>query len=1042
MKLAKFSVEHSLFVNLLSAFLVIAGLVSMFTLRREAFPEVSYDVVSVGTIYKGASAEEVERLLTTPLEKELKEVDDIKEMSSMSREGFSSISLEMLPGVKNTRKVIDDIQTAVDRAVDLPDGTEEPLVTEITTKHIPAIIVSLSGNLSERKLQEQAEQLEDLLIDIDGVASVKRRGFRDREFWVEPDLEKMRLWHVSIEEIMQALNKRNIGIPGGKLKTQINEFSVKTTGEFYTKEEIKNVIIRANDVGNFLKVGDIANIRDTFEEENTINKTGGTRSVSLIIVKREKGDAIDIVNNVKRIKNEFISSAPKELKINTVYDLSFYIKRRLNVLRTNGLIAFIFVVASLLVFLHPIPALFTSLGIPIAMLTTFFVMMLSGLSINLISMFGLIIVLGMVVDDGIIISENVYRYIESGMPPREAAIKGTTEVIAPVTATILTSLAAFSPLLFMSGLMGKFMWAIPLVVCIALGASMIEAFVILPSHLADFARPISKNHKGESLSKKETKWFKILHDKYLFILNKALNHKYKVTLGMFILFIVCIILVMKVIPFMMFTGRGVEQFMIRAEAKIGMPLETTNEMIAPVEDMVSKIPQEYLDAFETQIGTLREERGHDPFVRSGGHLAQINVYLTPSQYRKKTAGEIVDGMRAELEILKEETGFEKLYFRTFKEGPPTGKPIYARIRGEDYPVILEIRDKMKAYLNNLKGVSDITDSYDLGNREFRIVVDQEAAAKSFLSIGEVAASVRNIFQGGVATSIKPTKAAEEINVLVRLPEEQRNSLDVFDNLVIPNKFGNLIPLNAIASIEETQGLRSIQHLEGKRMVSASAEVDNKNVTSAKANALLQREFKNTSIENPGYTIKYGGEAEETAESMMNLLKAFFLAILLIFLILATLFNSLVQPFMIISTIPLGGIGVVLAFLLHSEPLSFLAVLGVVGLAGIVVNDSIVLVDFINKLRKSGVDRRHSIVQAGSLRLRPVILTTITTVAGLSTVAYGIGGSDPFLKPMALAISWGLLFATVLTLIYIPCIYAILDDISHKFSRHSAVPSSK
>ena len=1041
MKIAKFSVEHSLFVNLLSAFLVIAGLVSMFTLRREAFPEVSYDVVSVSTIYRGASAEEVERLVTTPLEKELKEVDDIEEMSSASREGLSSISLKFSPDVKNTRKVVDDIQTAVDRAVDLPGGTEEPLVTEITTKHIPAIIVSLSGKLPERELQAQAEQLEDLLIDIDGVASVKRRGFRDREFWVEPDLEKMKTWHASIEEIMQALNKRNIGIPGGKLKTETNEFSIKTTGEFYTKKEIADVIIRANDAGNFLKVGDIANIRDTFEEEDIINKTGGTRSVSLVIVKREKGDAIDIVNNVRRIKDEFLVNAPKELKVGTVYDLSFYIKRRLNVLRSNGIIAFIFVIAILLVFLHPIPAVFTALGIPIAMLTTFFVMMLSGLSINLISMFGLVIVLGMVVDDGIIISENVYRYIEGGMLPREAAIKGTSEVIAPVTATILTSLAAFSPLLFMSGLMGKFMWAIPLVVCIALGASMIEAFIILPSHLADFARPISKNHKGQSLSKKETKWFKILHDKYLLLLNKVLNHKYKVTLGILGLFVACIILAMKVIPFTMFTGRGVEQFMIRAEAKVGTPLEITNQMIVPVEDMVSKIPQKYLDAFETQIGTLREERGYDPFVRTGSHLAQINVYLTPSQHRKKTANEIVDELRPELEKLEETAGFEKLYFRTFKEGPPTGKPIYARIRGEDYPVILEIRDKMKAYLNNLRGVSDITDSYDLGNREFRIVVDQEKAAKSYLSIGEVAASVRNVFQGGVATSIKPTKAEEEIDVLVRLPEEQRNNLDVFDNLVIPNQFGSLIPLSAIASIEETQGLRSIQHLEGKRVVSVSAEVG-KNITSNKANALLQREFKDVSVDHPGYAIKYGGEAEETAKSMMNLLKAFFLALLLIFLILATLFNSLVQPFMIISTIPLGGIGVVLAFLLHKEPLSFLAVLGVVGLSGIVVNDSIVLVDFINKLRKSGVDRRHSIIQAGSLRLRPVILTTITTVTGLSTVAYGIGGSDPFLKPMALAISWGLLFATVLTLIYIPCVYAILDDISHKFSRHPKVSPSK
>jgi multidrug efflux pump subunit AcrB len=1030
--LARFSVQHSLFVNLLSVFLIIAGLFSMFHLRREAFPEVSYDVVNISTIYKGATPEEVERLVTTPLEKELKEVDNIDEMSSVSSEGFSTIVMKMNPDVRDKRKVVDDIQKAVDQVTDLPEDSEEPVVTEITSKEIPIIIVSLSGNLSELKLQNYAEDLEDELIDIDGVASVKRRGFRDREFWVQPDLEKMKEYYVSLDEIVVALKRRNIGLPAGKIETQNDVFNVKTTGEFYTKQEIENVVIRSNTEGNWLKIKDIATVVDTFEEENIINKTEKTRAISLVVIKREKGDAIEIVKDTNRAIEQFKISSPSELNIKTFYDLSFYIKRRLNVLRSNGMFAIMFVVGILFLFLHPRPALLTTLGIPIAMLTTFWVMDLSGMSINLISMFGLIVVLGMLVDDGIIISENVYRYVEAGMSPKQAAIKGASEVIAPVFATVLTTLAAFSPLIFMTGLIGKFIKQIPLVVCIALGASLIEAFIILPSHLADFTRPITHN-SGETKTK--ALWLKKIIRKYEIILLKALRNRYKVCLGIFLLFATAIIVAKFFMPFILFSARGVEQFMIRAESEVGTPLSKMNELVRPVEDLVASMPKEYVDTYETQVGILEEERGFDPDVRRGSNLAQVNVYLTPSQTRRKTAQEIVDEYRPKLKEIK---GLKKLYFREFKEGPPVGKPIYLRIRGEDYDVINNIVSRIKDYLYSLKGVRGITDSYDLGDKEFHVIIDEEAASSAYLSIGQIASSVRNAFEGIVATSIKPTKAEEEIDVRVRLPDYQRNKLNIFDNLVIANSFGKLIPLKTIASIEETQGLRSVRHLDGRRCVALSAEVDNKRMTSTRANQLIKQKFKNISTDNPGYTIRYGGEEEETRESMHSLFSAFLLAFFLIFLILATQFNSLIQPFVVMLTIPFGLIGVIFALLIHREAVSFFAILGVIGLTGVVVNDSIVLMDFINKLRAQRVSRRKSIIEAGKIRFRPVILTTFTTVAGISTVAYGIGGRDPFLQPMALTITWGLIFATGLTLIIIPCIYAIIDDLTEKFFHRPTV----
>lgn len=1038
MKLAEFSVKNTLFVNLLSVFIIIAGTISMFELRREAFPEVSFDTVTVQTFYRGGSPEEVEKLVTTPLEKEIKDVDNIKDIYSSSTTGSSMIILEMNDDVKDKDKVYNDIQKAVDRVVDLPEGvTDRPIVTEITSKQIPVIKVAVSGDVDEFELRKWADELKENLEVIDGVASVRRQGWRDEQFWVEPDLKKMELYHVSFNEIMAALDQQNVTIPGGKIRSDGREFMVKTKGEFYTAPEIADTVIRANEAGNWLKIKDIAYVRHTFEDETETSRVGSSRAITLVVIKRESGDAINIVNSVKKTIAEFEFKAPKTTKVTTFYDLSYYIKRRLNVLKNNGFIAIFLVVGILFLFLHRIPAIMTSLGIPIAMLATFYVMNLLGLTINLITMFGLIVVLGMLVDDGIIISENVFRYIEDGMTPKEAAIKGVSEVIAPVTATVLTSIAAFSPLIFMSGLLGRFMSNIPIIVIIALSASLLEAFIILPAHLADFCKPLTKAEQEKI--KHESHWFQVLRDKYLRILKSALQNRYKVFFGVLMTFVAAILVAVFFMPFILFSSRGVEQFNVRAEAPAGTSLEQMKEYMVPIEEFISKIPPKHLDAYETTVGSVSEERGFDPDAQAGSNLAQMTIYLTPSQGRDKSAGEIIDDLRPGLEELhKKIPGLTKLFFRKHQEGPPVGKAVDVRIRGEDYSIILKIVEEVEDYLKTLKGIKDVSDSYDYGSEEFHVMVDNNKAASAYLTIGQIASSIRFAIEGGIATTIKPTKAEEEIEVLVRLPEPQRDTLQVFNNLLIANKFGDLVPLRKISSLERYQGLRSITHLDGKRYVSVSAEVDNKQMTSAKANELLERKFKDIPKRYPGYSLRFSGEREESVKSIRSLVAAFWIAFLLIFLILATQFNSLIQPFVVMLTIPFGMIGVIFAFLLHGEPMSFLAIIGLVGLTGVVVNDSIVFVDFINKLRSEGMSRRDSIIETGRLRLRPIILTTVTTIAGLSTVAYGIGGSDPFLKPMALAISWGLFFSTALTLIVMPCIYAIIDDITVKIKHRGTV----
>ncbi|MFQ5681146.1 MAG: efflux RND transporter permease subunit [Candidatus Omnitrophota bacterium] len=1042
-KIAQFSLNHSLFVNLVSLFLVVAGVASVFHLRREAFPEVSYDLARVDTEYKGAAAQEVERLVTTPLEKELKQVDDIDEMSSVSRRGLSTIVLKLNPDARERRRIIDDIQSAVDRVVDLPEDSETPLVTEITSNKIPVLVVSLTGNLSEARLQGYARRLEDIILDIPGVAAVERSGWRKRQLQVEADLAKIKDYHVSLEEIMRALKQRNVALPAGSIRSPRGEFILRGGEEFHNKEEIANTVIRANDAGNLLRVRDVAVVRDYFEDEDVLYKTEGKRAISLTIMKRKSADTISVVDKVRLEVKQFLAdAADKDLKARSFYDMSFYVRRRLKVLFSNGVIAFFLVCLILLFFLRPGFAFWTAAGVLIALLSTFWVMNAAGMSINLITMLGLILVLGMLVDDGIIISENVYRYREKGLSSRQAAIAGAAEVAAPVFATVCTTIAAFIPLMFVSGLLGRFIRNIPVVVAMALAASLLEAFVILPAHLADFGGGVkSGDARLKGLYRAGEAWFGRLRDVYLRVLHWALNRRYVVVGGAFILFFVCIVAARLGMRFVLFPGNGVEQFMIRAQADVGASIYRTDKMLAPVEDFVARIPSRYLDTFETEVGAHRERRSYDPQMSLGGHLAQITVYLTPSQ-RRESAQEIIRRLRPQLEEIKKESGFRRLYFQQSNEGPPVGKPVYVRIQGEDYSRMRLIAEEIKAYLSRLDGLSAITDDYELDDKHLDVVVDDALAGKAYVSVGDVALSLRNAFYGGVATSVKPQRAEDETDVLVRLPRQQRDVMSVFDNLVVANRRGDLIPLKDIARIQQVQRLRSVRHLDGRRAVSVSAEVDNRKITSAKVNRLLEARFSYVPHRYPGYTIKYSGENEETGKSISSLLQAFLLAFLLIFLILATQFNSLVQPLMVMLAIPLGLIGVIIAFFVHGQPLSFFALLGLAGLAGVVVNDSIVLVDFINRLRRSGVGKNESILRGAGLRLRPVILTTITTVAGIGTVAYGIGGSDPFLKPMALAVTWGLLFATALTLIIIPCVYAIVDDLKKRcFLRGGLVVNS-
>ncbi len=1095
----EYFLEKNVFINLLSAIILLVGGYKALTINREAFPNINFDIVTITTLYPGASPAEVEKLITKPIEDNLKAVDGIKETRSGSIENRSGIIVTIDPNVKNTQKVVDDIKSAVDRTEDLPEDAKKPIVQEITSARTPVIEIDLgireiNGRplLTAKEFHKKAKELEDILLDIPEVGRVVKKGYLDTEMHIDLNPLAMSSLNLSPLQVVNALKLKNINLPGGTLEEKGKESAIRTVGEFNTEEEIGNVYVRANDAGRAIRVKDIANVKEDFADKDYIEKVNGLYAIGLVVIKKEKADAIRLVNEVKKVTEEFKQKNESSLTIAYVNDISKFIRRRLEVLISNGIQGFILVVASLFLFLGWRIALMVALGLPLAITMSFIAMDYFGFTLNLISMMGLIIVLGMLVDDAIVISENIYRYIEQGLPIKEACVRGTVEVVAPVTATITTTCAAFGPMLFMTGIFGKFVFSIPAVVIIALVSSLLEGIFILPSHVYD----INKNYVHKPSEHNEGKLYVWIRDKfYRPVLSFALRHTRRTILFFTLFFFFTIALAVVFGRFKLFPG-GIETFIIKISAPVGYSLEETEKFAKVIEKELMSFPKEEVENFVTRIGITQKDP-NDPFTKRGKNYGMLMVYLTPDASRKRSTEEIINDLRnrtiwmlseealraiREREAILEKSKKEReskplvkafltlkkwihpevaetkiefsvpeeykdlkgkltvLDFEKIQGGPPVGKPVALEIRGDDFTTLREIAANFKEIMSKVNGVIDIGDDYYEGKDEIRITVDEALAAQAGISVQQIALTINSAYQGAVATTIK--RPDGEVDVRVRFPREYRQSINSLEKLYVNNLQGNLIPISRLIKIEKGPGIAAINHLDGKRLITATANLDDLVTEPRKANMEIKKLAGNLMDNYPGYRVRYGGENKDTEEALASLGRAFLVAFLIIFMILASLFRSFIQPIIVMSTIPLAFMGVSIAFVTHGEYFSFLSFIGMVGLAGVVVNDSIVLVDFANqlKLQNPHISSYELLMQTGLIRLRPVLLTTLTTVLGIFPTAYGIGGSDPFVKPLALAIAWGLIFATSLTLVLIPVLYKLTYDtylwISYKiFKKH-------
>lgn len=1033
--IVRFFAKEHLLGNLLTILILLLGINSLVTIKRDIWPDVHFNITTVQAFLGGASPEQIEKLLVNPIESSLKEIDGLKKVFSTSTESQAIIVTQIDDKAKDPEKINSDLKRAIDSITEFPSEVERPLVTEVEVSQTPVIEVTIGGDEDPIKIQDTAKLIADELSSIPAVAKVTKVGYRKKEYLVSPDLKKLAKKQVSLSDLILSIKNRNISVPGGSAKIGNGmETLVRTEAQLSDTKELEESYIFANSAGYGTQIKDVAKVIESLAKPERLYHANGQRSLNLVVTKKKNGDALELVQLVREKVEKLKYKVSDKIQLGFSNDFTVYLKNRLGSLSSNLFIGLFLVAVVLIIFLPFQVTMVVAFGIPIALLSTIAVANFMGLSLNVISLIGLIIVLGMLVDDAIVVSENVWRHVEEKSDDIvEAVSEGTREVFGPVLASVLTTISAFAPMLFMTGIFGAFVYEIPLMVILALLFSLLEVFVIMPSHFTSWVGGAIKKSK---IKEKKTDWFDAVIEKYQVYVKWSLQRRYKMLIGLATLFILTVVFVASSMKFVLFPGEGIETFFISAEAPVGTSLEKMERLIQPIEEEINKVPKGHLKDFVTSIGIIQQEP-NDPQTRRGSNYAHIRIGLTAQSEREVTAEEIADKLREKVGIPK---GLDKVSFEFARSGPPQGQPIAFSILGEDFDKLKEVGEKIKEEMAKIDGVIDIRDSFLPGKTEWQVRPNPSITAEVGLTASEVSQTVRASFEGIVASSIR--NLDEETDIRVKLDQPEMAPLKQLERIQVGNRMGQLISLGAIAEFIPVTTMSSITHLEFKRAINISSQIDNKKTTAREATSKIKPIVEKVLNEYPGYGVEWGGEDQDTKESMESLMRAFLFAAFFIFCLLVITFRNLFQPVLILTSIPLGFMGVVYALVIHNRPLSFMAMLGIIALAGVIVNNSIVLIDFVNKKKKSGLPINKAIEDATKLRLRPIILTSVTTVIGLLPTAYGdilqktfgIGGEDPFIVPIAIALGWGLALGTILVTIFFPALIHIMDDLESKIKR--------
>jgi multidrug efflux pump subunit AcrB len=1016
MWLVDFALNQPVLANLTFIILMIVGLHAMFNLPRDINPEVSFETAIIYTIYPGATPEDIEKLVTIPVEDAIRNVKDLSRVISTSHENFSEVVVEFMTGA-DIKERVRDLQDEVDKISDLPEEAEDPLIFELDTSGMPVISVILySSVIPEGVMKDIGEDIQDKLEDIPGVSSVELAGTREREILVSVDKASLESYKLSIGRIADAISLRNRDFPAGRIEMDREEFLVRTVGEYENPVQIAGTIVLASNAGDVVRVRDVAKIEDTFEDPTTYSRFNGQPGVGLSVLKEKDADTHAVVRATREAVHEYLSGIPNPPKVSFINDMTVLIDDSLGVLKNNALLGLGFVILSLMFFIGLRNSILAGLGIPFSFLVTFAVMRWMGITLNGVTVFSLVLVLGIVVDDAIIIIENIYRYLEMGLKPSEAA-RYAGEVATPVISSVTTTMAVFIPMMMMVGIVGEFLSYIPKIVIVTLSASLIEALFILPSHVSDFAKPMKRPPYGDRF----IRWSQRRYKRFIFTF---LRNRGIVISTVIVLAIVSAFM----IPYLgidMFADEEFSQFSVILKAPEGTSLARMSDIVASVEESALTLPDEEVTGVLGWTGIIYGEYG----VSTGSNRGQVMVDLVEKEDRERSVDEIIEDLRKRVGSVP---GIRSIEYKTLEGGPPVGEPVAVQVKGKTLKDVDPLVDEIKGILEGISGVKDIRDDYEPGKNQLSIRIDPDRAARYGLTATGIGAEVRAASEGIVSSVYRD--GDEEVDIVVRFDQSDRSSPASIGSMKILSSTGALVPLKNVAEISFGPGPSNVYRRDFERTVRITADVDTEKTTSAKANQAFTPYIKNLLAKHPGFKIEQGGEYEKTQESFASLTQAFVIALLLVYMILGIQFQSFSQPLVIMLTVPFAFIGVIAGLLINGHPFSLVAFVAVVALAGIVVNDSLILVDFINKKRESGISLYRAIVRSGIVRMRPVMMTSLTTILGLIPLSLSLGGSSVGWKQMADSIIWGLVFSTLLTLLVIPVAYSYLAEWTLRWNR--------
>ncbi len=1044
----RWSINNRVTITLLMILAIVAGVLALTRMRREAFPQFSLDFIHVSVTYPGASPEEIEEGICIKIEEQIKAIDGISKILSTAREGYGSVTVELdVDSDDEVKDILDEVKAEIDRIDTFPQDSDKPVVIEILLRD-PVVGVAVYGDRPERQLRQVAERIRDDLTDAKAISQADLLGVRDYEISIEISEENLRRYGLSFDRVAEAVRSASLDLPGGLIKTPGGDVLLRSKGQRYAGEEFEDIPLITRQDGTIVRLGDVASVIDGFEDIDQWGRFNGKPMAMVQVMRTGDEDVIEIARTVRDYVESHKDLMPQGIQVALWADLSQLVQDRISLLSRNGITGIGLVFLSLALFLNFRLAFWVAAGIPISFMAAFFVLDWHGDTINMISLFAFIMTLGILVDDAIIFGENAYSHFYRGKSASQAVIDGIGEVGWPVVMAVSTTIVAFTPLLFVAGIMGKFIAVMPTAVIIILIVSLLEAVLILPSHLEG---ALSKASGGRAHVHHYHKKIRSNVDKALGVaierfyapaVRAAIRNRYfALCIALAVLIVMAGLVSGGHVSFVLFPKADSDWMIAEISYPLGTPVQVTEASMKRLERAALALNQDFSSGAADGDKTVRHVLslvGQIPprdwkAGENGGHCGQVTVELLSAEDRPGLSAErIMNGWRTRMGQIP---GVERLSF-SLLHGGPAGNPIEIQLIGHDFDVLKEAASKLKTEIASYPGTHDISDTFKPGKEEIKLKA-RPGAKPLGVSLQDIARQVRQAFYGEEAVRIQ--RGRDDVKVMVRYAEAERRSLVGIEEMRIRTRDGDEIPLHEVAEVEHGRAYSAIRRVDRKRVITVVSDLDQDVANAAKIVSDLKLNFLPQLLRQyPGVNYGLEGDEKRQAESIGSLKRGFLLALMGMYVILATQFRSYSQPAIIMMAIPFGLTGAVIGHMVMGLDVTLLSLFGMVALSGIVVNDALILIDFVNRTAKGGGSLEEAVESSGRARFRPVILTSVTTIAGLMPLMLERSFQAQFLIPMAVSITFGLLVATVLTLLLVPTLYMIVADVSG-FARRVLAP---